>query len=584
MRRILVALTLLVSSGGCADEAATPPTPAGVDEQAWAPAPVADPELPGEGAIVRPDGPAAVGVEGTWRSTVQGELPDFSFAGYRGGLQALPDLDVIAARRDVVLDFAADPTGESDSTAEVQAAIDLGPGIVWFPQGLYRIDGALRVTTSDTILRGAGADVSRLWFAAPDGVGFRSHLTFAPAAGALVRGGANALTEDAPSGATDLALAAPAAAGDVEVGWVITDEFVRAHGMEGTWQAFNGTWQPFFHRELTVDDAGRASLDVPLRYPTLVRDQASVVPVQGLLSGVAVEDLGVADAIGFAQAWQENQTHVIAFERVKDSWIRGVRSFPSPAAPETAPGPEELPPEIPPGTPELPAEAWGVGAHLRSGGIVVKLSKRVTITDTHLQLAQNRGGGGNGYLFEIRQSSEILTVDSTGRAGRHNFIQNWGFGTTGCVWLRVHSSEGTTVLIPQFPIGAIGASEFHHSLATANLIDSSVFDDGWAALNRGDWSSGAGHAATANVFWNTGGTGTLRSFQYGTGYVIGTAPELTVRADTDPAVLAPFDRGAAAGTEPADHVEGLGRASLLRPRSLYDEQLVSRRRAAQERR
>ena len=66
----------------------------------------------------------------------------------------------------------------------------------------------------------------------------------------------------------------------------------------------------------------------------------------------------------------------------------------------------------------------------------------MTVADAELAHAQNRGGGGNGYLFELMQSDEILVRDSVGRAGRHNFIQNWDFGTTGCVFLRTLSEDG----------------------------------------------------------------------------------------------------------------------------------------------
>ncbi|MEO2088761.1 MAG: hypothetical protein ABGY75_04575, partial [Gemmataceae bacterium] len=71
------------------------------------------------------------------------------------------------------------------------------------------------------------------------------------------------------------------------------------------------------------------------------------------------------------------------------------------------------------------------------------------------------------------------------------------------------------------------------------------------------------------MFWNTSGTGTLRSLQYATGYVIGTAPELTVA--TDPAQA--FG-SAGAGTDPVDWTEGLGQADLLDPPSLYEAQLA----------
>ena len=98
--------------------------------------------------------------------------------------------------------------------------------------------------------------------------------------------------------------------------------------------------------------------------------------------------------------------------------------------------------------------------------------------------AMNRGGGGNGYLFEMRRSSELLFRDCEGTAGRHNSIQNWGFGATGSVWLRVKSAEGRSLIEKDSNVGGTGYSEFHHSLATANLIDASVFDDGASIVNR----------------------------------------------------------------------------------------------------
>ena len=87
-------------------------------------------------------------------------------------------------------------------------------------------------------------------------------------------------------------------------------------------------------------------------------------------------------------------------------------------------------------------------------------------------------------------------------------------------------------------------------------------------MNRGNESSGAGHSATQNVLWNTGGGGLARSAQYGWGYVIGTEPSLSV--DTSP-----FG-GAASGTDPEDWTEGIDAAETLVPSSLYDDQLNRR--------
>lgn len=501
----------------------------------------------------------------TWRSELYPEdwtpehtgpegrfLHDFSYAGYHNG-EAEPGQDLPATVIDVVADHGADPSGAADSTAALQAALDAaaqaGGAIVSLPPGLYRVDGTLALAASRTVIRGAGADQSRLWFTRSSDMSYKAHLTVgaAPQLGAEV-----ALVADAPARASAVEVAdagAFAVGDDVALGWQISPEFVTEHGMDGTWMVFNGEWQVFFWRTVRAVDVqtGRVELDVPLRYPALLRDKASLRPVTGMLREVGVEDLGVANAVGWDDAWLQSQVHAIELLGVKDAWVRGVRSFVSPGA---------------------PADGPGAMRHLQSGGVSVLRSKRVTIADVTLELAQHRGDGGNGYLFEVSQSSEVLLCDCVGRAGRHNFIQNWGFGATGIVWLRVHSSEGKAVFTKLGELGSVGLSEFHHSLATANLLDQSVVDDGWGAVNRGSYSSGAGHSATQSVVWNVGGAGVVRSRQFGHGYVIGTGPEVQVETD-----LAGLD---ALGTEPEDWVEGPDEVGALQPASLYEDQLARR--------
>jgi hypothetical protein len=474
-------------------------------------------------------------------------LHDFSYAGYRGG--GVP-LGQDASEQ--VFEVA---TEEGDTTPRAQAAIDAavaaGGGVVHFAEGLHRLDGRLRVGASRVVLRGDGPDRSRLHFTQSAGLDFGGHITFN---GALAHGPDVALATDGASRdlVVEVADAADLAPGDdVALGWVISESFREEHGMADTWRAFNDTWQPFFLREVVAVDREatphRVTLDVPLRYPAKLRDGASLRRRTGALSEVGVESLGLANAVSWDAAWAATQVHVLEMIGVQDAWIRDVASFPSPSA---------------------PVEGHGVGAHLQSSGILVKHAKRVTVADSRLALAENRGGGGNGYLFEVRQSNEVLFRDNTARAGRHGFIQNWGFGTTGCVWLRCESSEGVAVLAQELNIGAVGYSEFHHSLAMANLMDSVVVHDGWSAVNRGDWSTGAGHTATESVFWNVQGTGVVRSWQFGPGHVIGTAPGIEVRHELG----LPNSRG----TEPADRVEGLRRGATLVPPSLYEDQLAKR--------
>jgi len=479
-------------------------------------------------------------------------LHDFSYAGYHNG-EAEPGQDLPATVIDVVADHGADPGGKVDATAAFQAAIDAaalaGGAIVQVPAGLFRIDGQLTIGASRVVLRGMGAEQSKLWFTRFMNMGFKSHLNLA---GALKLADESPLTADGQAREFTVTVAdggAFKAGDDVAIGWVISPEFIAEHGMTGTWMAFNGKWQVFFWRTVVSVAGDTLTLDVPLRYPAKLRDKASVQRVSGYISEVGVEDLGLANAVGWDDAWAQSQVHALSLRGVKDAWVRGVASFVSPGA---------------------PAQGLGSGRHLQSSGVEVVQSKRVTIADSTMSLPQHRGGGGNGYLFEISQSSEVLTRDCVGRAGRHNFIQNWGFGATGIVWLRVHSLEGVAVAIKDLDFGLTGLSEFHHSLATANLIDQSTFDDGWGAVNRGSESTGSGHSSTQSALWSPDGGGVIRSRQFGHGYVIGPGPKLALETSVN--------IPAGAGTEPVDFVEKAPADAKgpLEPASLYEDQLARR--------
>lgn len=457
-------------------------------------------------------------------------LHDFSYAGYANGQRQPEALD---ARFDVH-DFDAHPSRD-DNTAAFQAAIDAASdagGVVWIPAGTYRLADTLTITGSHVVLRGEGPTRSKLRFTNLVGMAGRAHLRVH---GRVTHDGEALLVENAGVGHRVVVDDTTAfEVGDqVDVGWVISPQFVEEHGMSGTWQVFNDTWQPFFRRTVTSIEGDTITLDVPLRYPAKTRDFASVRRSHGWIREVGIESLGFRNAGNEDDAWAESQSHLIELSGVIDAWVDGVATF-------------------------------GDDEHVASGGLLIRDSKRVTVSNSAMGPAQNRGPGGNGYLFEVRTSSEILYRDCVARGGRHNFITNWGFGTSGVVWLRVHSRDGEA-LSSRDGFRTLGVSDFHHSLATANLVDSSVIDDGWSARNRLTYSSGAGHSATECVFWNTSGRGTLRSYQWGHGYVIGTSPQLEVSTQ-DPLP----------DETPEDWAEGIGRGALLAPSSLYEDQLERR--------
>ncbi|MFY0537615.1 hypothetical protein [Nannocystis pusilla] len=203
------------------------------------------------------------------------------------------------------------------------------------PAGLYRVDGRLTVKASNTVIAGVGAEQSRLWFTAFSDMSFEAHLTFA---GAPQLGADVALAEDGQVRARTITVADAGGlkVGDeIAIGWQISPAFVTEHEMSGTWMVFNDSWQPFFWRTVTAVDPGSGvvEIDVPLRYPALVRDQASVRPVTGLLREVALMDVGVANAVGWEDAWSQDQVYAVAMLGVRDAWVTGVKSFVSPGAP-----------------------------------------------------------------------------------------------------------------------------------------------------------------------------------------------------------------------------------------------------------
>jgi hypothetical protein len=488
-----------------------------------------------------------------WTSSQGYYFADVSYAGYRHSQQqpgsATPD------RQINVVSQGADASGASDSTAAVQQAIDTisgqGGGVVYFPTGLYRFDGRLNISASNVVLRGDGPTSSRLYFTRSDGMSYGGHIEFSGSDSSDLE---LPLASDGQSrsAVVEVGNAGNLAVGDdVVVGFVISDAFVSEHGMTGTWTAFNGTWQPWFWRKVLAIDRSstpnKITLDVPLRYVSKVRDAASIRRTPSLLSECGVENLGLANAVSWANAWSQSQVHVLEMHAVQDCWVQNVQSFVPPTA---------------------PTSGFGSGSQLQSGGILIHEGNRVTISNSVMRNAENRGDGGNGYLFEIRQSSEVLTQDSEGLNGHHNFIQNWGFGVSGCVWLRVHSAGGLAQISSASSAGTVAYSEFHHSLAVGNLVDSSVFDDGWSIVNRQDESTGAGVTGTETVLWNTSGKGLLESRQYAMGYLIGTTGSLSTQLSTKG--LAGQD------TAPKDWSEGIGKGTKLKPQGLFDDMLKKR--------
>lgn len=471
---------------------------------------------------------------------------DFSYAGYHHG-DAPPAS--AATVFDVVAGYGADASGGSDASTAVQAAIAAaqaaGGGVVYFPAGTYRLDRTVNVTASNVVLRGAGTS-SVLRGANGTAVSIRGSVN-REAARPLAADGANRSNEVLVSDTSGLAVG-----DDVSVGWTITPAFVAEHGMDGVWSAFNNRYQTFFRATITAIDTSvtpnKVVLDTPLRYPAKVRDGAALQKETGYLKEVGIESLGVTNATSWGQAWSGGQVSAVVVSDVTDAWVRDVHSVPTPGAT---------------GKDASDGRAY----HLRNGGLRLEDSKRVSILDSSMENAQNRGEGGAGYLFEVIGVNEVLFKNDVARNGRHNFIQSWGFGTSGLVFLRCVSEGAEEWSGPNGPV-AKSSSETHHSLVMAALVDDSRIEDGFNFQNRREMSQGAGHTATESVVWRASGKGRIASKQFGWGYVIGTAPGVNVDTSVGTA--------AGTGSAPEDVVEGKDQGDTLWPPSLYEHQRARR--------
>ncbi|MEM7504012.1 MAG: glycosyl hydrolase family 28-related protein [Pseudomonadota bacterium] len=98
-------------------------------------------------------------------------LPDFSYAGYRNGAEALPTPTGTVIH---INDFGATPDDEGDDTKAIAAAIAQanstnGPVIVRFGPGRYRVTDILKIERSNIVLQGhgSGSTGTTLWFPRP---------------------------------------------------------------------------------------------------------------------------------------------------------------------------------------------------------------------------------------------------------------------------------------------------------------------------------------------------------------------------------------------------------------------------------
>jgi len=529
-------------------------------------------------------------------------IQDFSYAGYRKGEAPIPDM-ADAAIFDVVADFDADPTGTRDSTLNIRAALaaakQAGGGVVYLPEGLYRVQPqdeehyALRIDGDGIVLRGAGVDKT---FILNTATNMRSKAVI------LLEGPESArmsveeeplvrITRDlmGPTRHIPVEDASAFKVGDrIVINADVTDDWVREHN-EPDWLGQDDPDNRFMHLGSFVylcdvvvvyKDENIIEIDIPTRYFLRTRDNARIYPKTNMLREVGVEYLSIGNVEHPGKTEEEwlhnawtNPEHeggyhshaswLIDVVRVCDGWVRHINSF--------------------------QYEGNGTTTHMLSNGIRLMGSARITVAHCHMQRPQYGGGGGNGYMFRLRDSGDALVKDSIAEFSRHGLVFSH-VGSAGNVLLRCIDRDTRRSTGATGNVRTSGRYSDHHmKFSHSNLLDNCIAQSSaFVAFYR----SGENHKISSahTVFWNTRGEVSPNAERYGLeretfvvwseqaryGYVIGTRGEIS-DARVDHRNRRYRDR-----TDPEDHLEGVGEGDTLDPPSLYLHQLKRRLGTAME--
>jgi hypothetical protein len=492
-------------------------------------------------------------------------LHDFSYAGYHRGERQLPDLSTVDSVDVTKHPYHADPTGQTDTTMQIQAAIDdvaaQGGGVVFLPQGEYRVRpqgegrAALYIDKDNVVLKGAGRGKTKIYNDQTE-MRFKDVIRVSPRREhdynwLWHQETITKITQDISEPTKKILVE------DLEglrVGqWIFvrsraTDAFIAEHGMQGVWTEDKLVGQVYL-REIQAIERDRKVIivDIPIRYRVLVRDEARISKVPRLLKQVGLEDfsIGMKDVrrkeldrheynSPGTKAYKVHQAHAVKFNHTVNSWIRRVSTY----------KPKDNRKDF----------------HVLSMGLNLVSVRSITVDNCMFHKSVYQGHGGNGHMFAIGGSDNLIK-DSVASKGRHNF-QIYGLVATGNVIFRSASVQSKE------------PSDFHMHLSPANLIDNLTLKrDHYSALFRD--SHDHGHGTTQSVFWNIHSNGidslqglswhAIETAQFGHGYVIGTSGRASsVKAEKD-------DR-----TVPIDWVEGAKKGKGLKPQSLYLDQLERR--------
>lgn len=270
----------------------------------------------------------------------ESRIPDFSFAGYRAGQAAIPDVPV----QTNVRDFGATGDGETDdSEAFLQAIQATANGAILIPAGRYKLTRQLVLSRSGVVLRGEGEEKTTLAFAAPLSLAVGDGKTLAPGNSWSWSGGMIAVSGH-DRGRCLAQVAAPARRGErrLEVDaadavrpgqWVrlkMTDtdgslaRHLHAGQVDGS-GAYPGKILVDFSAPVEAIEGQTLILERPLRTDVEMHWRPEVYDVDASVEECGIEHLAIEfPGEAYAGHHQEPGYNAIGFEGASHCWVRNV--------------------------------------------------------------------------------------------------------------------------------------------------------------------------------------------------------------------------------------------------------------------
>lgn len=406
-------------------------------------------------------------------------IPDFSYAGYKNGEEALPVVPTVRTLSPIAGDNTAHIQAVLDEIAEQPLDEQGIRGALLLEAGTYEIHGTLIIKGSGIVLRGVGVDSDESTSTILLGMGNtpdrRDIIQMGNAPNVdwnrAIPGTRSTLRNTfVPAGSRSLHVTAP------ELYNIGNNVIIRQRSTSNWLSTINfgdtdtdAPWTPgeidlYYNRYVTAVDfeENKIKLDAPIYdhlEPALAEIEIYVWDKAGIRTNIGVEDL----RIDIQTAGSEDEEHArngIRLIGVEDCWVKNVTAL-----------------------------------HFSYAAVETTIATRVTVLDCQGLQPHSLITGARRYNFVTsRSSNNILFENCRATEGRHSFVSNGTSSVSGIVFHNCQSERDYS------------ASEGHRRWSQGLLFDNIIFSQAQTntllgLYNRGSFGTGHGWSSVASVAW-----------------------------------------------------------------------------------